>query len=88
MRLLAKLAINLPERYYLGVDIGFFGSLKSEWLYFQRFETRQQAITSIFYYIESFYNRKRRHSAIEYLSPLAFEQASIQQNDLSYFRVH
>lgn len=66
----------------------FFGSLKSEWLYFQRFETRQQAITSIFYYIESFYNRKRRHSAIEYLSPLAFEQASIQQNDLSYFRVH
>ncbi|MCB8982123.1 MAG: IS3 family transposase [Ardenticatenaceae bacterium] len=66
----------------------FFGSLKMEWLYFQRFETRQQAMTSIFYYIESFYNRKRRHSTIGYLSPLAFEQAAVQQNNLSYFSVH
>ena len=66
----------------------FFGSLKSEWLYFQRLETRQEAVTSIFYYIESFYNRKRRHSAIGYLSPLAFELAAVQQNDLSYFSVH
>ncbi|RMG92164.1 MAG: IS3 family transposase [Chloroflexi bacterium] len=68
----------------------FFGSLKSEWLYFQRFKTRQQAVTSIFYYIESFYNRKRRHSANGYLSPLAFEQAlaAVQKNNLSYFSVY
>ncbi|MCB8982121.1 MAG: IS3 family transposase [Ardenticatenaceae bacterium] len=66
----------------------FFGSLKSEWLYFQRFETRQQAMTNIFYYIEAFYNRKRRHSAIGYLSPLAFELAAVQQNNMSYFSVH
>ena len=66
----------------------FFGSLKSEWLYFQRFETRQQAMSSIFYYIETFYNRKRRHSAIGYLSPLAFEQQAVQQCNLSYFGVH
>ena len=66
----------------------FFGSLKSEWLYFQRFDTRQQAMTSIFYYIESFYNRQRRHSAIGYLSPLAFERAALKQYDLSYCSVH
>ena len=66
----------------------FFGSLKSEWLYFHRFDTRQQAMTSIFYYIESFYNRKRQHSTIGYLSPLAFEQATLNQYDLSYFSVH
>jgi len=66
----------------------FFGSLKSEWLYFHRFDTRQQATTSIFYYIESFYNRTRRHSTIGYLSPLAFEQAALKQYDLSYFSVH
>ena len=66
----------------------FFGSLKSEWLYFQRFHTRQQAMTSIFYYIESFYNRQRRHSALGYLSPLAFEQAALNHNDLSYLNVH
>jgi transposase InsO family protein len=66
----------------------FFGSLKSEWLYFHRFDTRQQAMTSIFYYIESFYNRQRQHSTIGYLSPLAFEHAALKQNDLSYFSVH
>lgn len=66
----------------------FFGSLKSEWLYFHRFATRQQAMTSIFYYIESFYNRQRRHSTIGYLSPLAFELAALNQYDLSYFSVH
>ncbi len=45
----------------------FFGTLKSEWVHFQRFGTRQAAITIIFYYIESFYNRKRLHSANGYL---------------------
>lgn len=54
----------------------FFGTLKSEWVHFQRYETRQQAMTSNFYYIESFYNRKRLHSANGYLSPLAFEEAA------------
>lgn len=54
----------------------FFGTLKSEWLHFQRFETYQQGITSSFYYIESFYNRRRLHSANGYLSPLAFEEAA------------
>lgn len=62
----------------------FFGTLKSEWLSFQRFATRQQAITSSFYYIELFYNRKRLHSANGYLSPLAFEEAAANsmQSDL------
>ncbi len=62
----------------------FFGTLKSEWLHFYRFETRQQAITSSFYFIEAFYNRHRLHSAIGYLSPLAFEQAAVRvtQSDL------
>ena len=51
----------------------FFGTLKTEWLFFHQFETHQKAISSIFYYIEVFYNRKRLHSAIGYKSPLAFE---------------
>ena len=63
----------------------FFGTLKSEWLYFHRFETRQQAMSSIFYFIEAFYNRKRLHSTIGYQSPVAFEQAAIlkEQSDLT-----
>jgi putative transposase len=63
----------------------FFGTLKSEWLYFHRFETRQQAMSSIFYFIEAFYNRSRLHSTIGYQSPLAFEQAAYlkEQSDLN-----
>lgn len=51
----------------------FFHTLKTEHVHFEQFKTRQQAQTSIFDYIEVFYNRKRRHSTLGYLSPLAFE---------------
>ncbi|MEM9777767.1 MAG: IS3 family transposase [Chloroflexota bacterium] len=63
----------------------FFGALKAEWLYFHRFDTQQQAMSSIFYFIEAFYNRRLLHSAICYQSPLVFEQAAIskEQSDLN-----
>ena len=56
----------------------FFGLLQSEWLHHQRSESRSQAIRSIFYYIEVFYNRRRLHSAIGYRSPADFENLSYQ----------
>lgn len=48
----------------------FFHSLKTELIYQQRFETREQARQAIFEYIEVFYNRQRCHSTIDYLPPL------------------
>ncbi len=51
----------------------FFHTLKTEHVHFEHFKTWQQAQDSIFEYIEVFYNRKRRHSTLDYLSPLAFE---------------
>ncbi len=51
----------------------FFATLKQECVYQQRFGTRVQAQTAIFDYIEVFYNRQRRHSALGYLSPAAYE---------------
>ena len=42
-----------------------------------RFRTRDEARTAIFRYIETFYNRRRLHSSLGYLSPKDFE--SIQQ---------
>jgi len=52
----------------------FFGTLKSEWVHHHLYHTRDEAKTAVFYYIESFYNRRRRHSALDYLSPEAYEQ--------------
>lgn len=52
----------------------FFSSLKRECVYRHRFATRAQARTVVFAWIEVWYNRKRRHSALSYLSPDAFER--------------
>jgi len=51
----------------------FFHTLKTEMVYFERFRTRREAKQSIFDYIEVFYNRQRKHSAINYKSPAQFE---------------
>jgi putative transposase len=52
----------------------FFGTLKRECTHRQSYQTTAQARQAIFDYIEIFYNRKHRHSALGYLSPLAYEQ--------------
>jgi len=51
----------------------FFHTLKTEHIYFESYKTREQAKQSIFEYVEVFYNRKRRHSTLGYLSPVVFE---------------
>lgn len=51
-----------------------FHTIKTELIYFHRYETRQEAASSIFEYIEVFYNRQRRHSALNNKSPFDFEQ--------------
>jgi transposase InsO family protein len=51
----------------------FFGSLKQELVFHQKYLTRFQARQSIFDYIERFYNRRRLHSTLGYKSPAAYE---------------
>ncbi len=51
----------------------FFATLKLELAYQSRWRTRSQARSEVFEYIELFYNRQRRHSALGYLSPGEFE---------------
>ena len=51
----------------------FFGSLKSELVYGQEYQTRREARISIFWYMEIFYNRVRLHSSLGYLTPNDFE---------------
>jgi putative transposase len=52
----------------------FFASLQLECLDRQQWSTRRQLASAVFDYIESFYNRTRRHSSIGMLSPVTFEQ--------------
>jgi putative transposase len=51
----------------------FWGTLKTELVHHQAYQTPEQARQSIFRYIECWYNRKRRHSSIGYKSPEQFE---------------
>jgi transposase InsO family protein len=53
----------------------FFATLKKEEVHRELYLTREQAKASLFYYIEVFYNRKRRHSALGYKSPHDYEQS-------------
>jgi len=53
----------------------FFSSMKKELVNRRRFATREEARLAIFEYIEVFYNQKRLHSSIGYVSPAMFEAA-------------
>ena len=51
----------------------FFGTFKTELVFHQQYATRAEARLDIFEYIEVFYNRFRRHSALGYKSPVKYE---------------
>ena len=52
----------------------FFGSLKNEWVQKKIYHTMEDAKKDIFNYIEVFYNRKRRHASLGYVSPVVYEE--------------
>ena len=54
----------------------FFATLKKERVHHESYSTRAAARQSVFEYIELFYNPRRRHSALGYLSPEQYEQAA------------
>ncbi|MFD3002795.1 IS3 family transposase [Pontibacter toksunensis] len=47
--------------------------MKTEMVYHHKFATMAEAKLTVFEYIESFYNRKRRHSALGYRTPCLYE---------------
>ncbi len=51
----------------------FFGTLKSELVDHEDYRTKEEAKKSLFEYIEIFYNRRRRHSYLGYISPVEYE---------------
>ncbi len=59
----------------------FWGTLKEESIGEVIFSSRKEAETALFDYIEVFYNRKRRHSSLGYLSPVDFEKHGEKRED-------
>ena len=53
----------------------FFASLKKERTHRKHYRTREEAKADVFDYIERFYNPRRRHSTLGYLSPMEFENS-------------
>lgn len=62
--------------YDNAVAEAFFATLKLELVYPDFFETRLEARSEVFEYIEIFYNRQRLHSTLNYMSPLQFEKVN------------
>ena len=62
--------------YDNAVTESFFHTLKVELIHRVPYSTRHMAKVSIFEYIETYYNRQRRHSAIGHQIPVVFEQAA------------
>jgi putative transposase len=61
----------------------FFNSLKNERVFHEDYETRAEAKQDVFEYIEMFYNRRRRHSALGYRSPAQHRAAWIAEQKLA-----
>jgi transposase InsO family protein len=65
------------DPYDNAVAESFFRTLKVELVYRWRFRTRAEAKAVIVEYIELFYNRRRRHSSLDYLSPAEYEELGL-----------
>jgi putative transposase len=65
---------SVGDAYDNAMAESFFASLECEVLDRNHFKTREQARSAIFSWIEGWYNRHRRHSSLEYLSPIEFER--------------
>ena len=56
----------------------FFATLKKELIFRKKYATMEGVKTDLYRYIELFYNRKRLHSTLGYMSPVAYRLANSQ----------
>jgi putative transposase len=75
------ISIGCTFAYDNAVAESFFASLTKDLLRRQQFRSRPEARTAVFDYIETFYNRVRLHSTLDYLSPVDYEKMKEQQQE-------
>ena len=59
----------------------FFASIKTELIHGRSWPTKAELRTEVFEYIEVFFNRRRRHSTLGFLSPAQFESDHHQKTE-------
>ena len=74
---------SIGDAYDNAMAESFFATLECELLERRRFKTQAEARMAVFAFIEGFYNPRRRHSALGYLSPVAFERRQAQKRSTS-----
>jgi len=74
-------SIGCTSAYDNAVAESFFASLTKDLLRRQQLRSRAEARTAVFDYIETFYNRLRLHSTLDYLSPVDYEKMKAQEQD-------
>lgn len=73
------ISIGSTSAYDNAVAESFFASLTKDLLHRQQLRNRAEARTAVFDYIETFYNRLRLHSTLDYLSPVDYEKMKEEQ---------
>lgn len=74
---------TVGDPYDNAVIESFWGRMQTELLNRQRWRTRIELANAIFEYIEGFHNRRRRHSALGWMTPLQFETTTHRPNPVS-----
>jgi len=70
---------SVGDAYDNAVAESFFSTLQTELLDTKTWQTRAELRMAVFEYIEGFYNRQRRHSSLEYMTPAEYERRHEQQ---------
>ena len=68
---------SVGDAYDNAMAESFFATLECELLDRRRFKTQAEARNAVFEFIEGFYNPRRRHSSLGYLSPVEFERRAL-----------
>lgn len=69
---------SVGDAYDNAMAESFFATLECELLDRRRFRTQAEARMAVFEFIEGFYNPRRRHSSLGYLSPVEFERQQVE----------
>lgn len=70
---------SVSDAYDNALAESFVASLKTELLYGRSWVSRESVRVAVFEYIETFYNPRRRHSALGYLSPVEYEEVRMKE---------